>query len=76
MNTLVRFSVRSGKGRGVRSENLTVRKMLSLAQSAYLKVSFIKNTFIFNFLSCGRSFAKIFLKNFKIVILLKYEIWL
>ena len=31
MNTLVRFSVRSGKGRGVRSENLTVRKMLSLA---------------------------------------------
>ena len=62
MNTLVRFSVRSGEGRVVRSENLTVRKMLSLAQSAYLKVSFIKNTFVFNSLSCRRSFAKFFFK--------------
>jgi len=34
----VRFLVRSGEGMRVRSENLTVRKMLSLAQSAYLKV--------------------------------------
>ena len=75
MNSLVRFSVRTGEGRGVRSENLTVRKMLSLAQRAYFKVSFIKNTCIFNSLSCRRSFVKFFL-NFKIVTLLKYEIWL
>ena len=74
MNTLVRFSVRTGESRGVISENLTVKIMLSLAQRAYLKVSFSKNTLIFNSLSCRRSFA-IFLK-FKIVTLLKYEIWL
>ena len=73
MNSLVRFSVRTGEGRGVRSENLTVKKMLSLNQRAYLKVSFIKNTFIFNSLSCRRSFANLFF-NFKIVTLLKYEI--
>ena len=40
--------------------NDTVKKMLSLAQRAYLKVSFSKNTFIFNSLSCRRSFAIFF----------------
>ena len=75
MNSLVRFLVRTGEGRGVRSENLTVRKMLSLAQRAYLKVSFIKITFIVNSLSCRRSFAKIKKKTLKVT-LLKYEIWL
>ena len=65
MNTLVRFSVRSGKGRGVRSENLTVRKMLSLAQSAYLKVSFIKNILSSILYLADDRLPKIFLKTFK-----------